>query len=401
MFGKKKTLELKKTTERAAGSAAKPLKEGNKLFGANTSTDVTLLIVVVFLMAIGVIMVYSSSFNLLLYGRIGNLWLKQLVFAVVGIVILLILSRIQLSFINYFIIPIYIATNGLLVAVQFLGETTRGAKRSFSFKGIAFQPSELAKVVVILTLAFLLDKFKHHLDRWRVLLTLLMVLILPVGLIATEDFSTSVLLLAIGGGMIFVGYEKISHLVTALGLATILLVVIFMFGQGNRMARFELHQSGPWAEADGKGRQTIQSLYAIGSGGLTGRGLGQSIQKMGKVTQAHHDIIFAIICEELGLIGGFLIILLFLGLLYRMLQIAGQSSSIDEFLVVMGVMIQIAGQVFINIGVATALLPNTGMPLPFISYGGSSLLVLAMEIGLVLGVARQNNYRFLKREIDS
>ncbi len=147
---------------------------------------------------------------------------------------------------------------------------------------------------------------------------------------------------------------------------------------------------GPWSDPEGVGRQIIQSLYAIGSGGLTGIGLGQSMQKMGYISEAHNDIIFAVICEELGLLGGVAIIGLYMVLIYRIAQISITAKSMEHYLIGVGVMTHIGIQAFINIGVAINLIPTTGMPLPFISYGGASIIMLLAEIGLVLNIARHN-----------
>jgi len=164
----------------------------------------------------------------------------------------------------------------------------------------------------------------------------------------------------------------------------------FLMMGAYRVERIKMHLAGPWSDPEGKGRQIIQSLYAIGSGGLTGIGLGQSIQKMGYISEAHNDIIFAIICEELGLLGGIAIIGLYSLLVYKIAQIAIAAKSMNHYLIGIGVMSHIGMQVFINIGVAINLLPTTGMPLPFISYGGSSLIMLMAEIGLVLNISRHN-----------
>ncbi len=154
------------------------------------------------------------------------------------------------------------------------------------------------------------------------------------------------------------------------------------------MGRFEIFINGPWSDPQGAGYQTIQSLYAIGSGGLFGKGLGYSMQKNGFIPEAHNDIIFSIICEELGLFGAIALILLFMLLIWRCMVIASKAKNIQGLLLVTGVMVQIAIQVIINIAVVTNSMPNTGMPLPFISYGGSSLLFLMIEMGVVLNVSR-------------
>lgn len=160
---------------------------------------------------------------------------------------------------------------------------------------------------------------------------------------------------------------------------------------GYRSDRFDVWLNGPFSDPTGDGFQTIQSLYAIGSGGLFGKGLGKSIQKIEFIPEAHNDIIFSIICEELGLFGAFSILMLFGIMLWRLIDLIRQTSDLESMLVVVGVMTHIGIQVFINIGVVTNSIPATGIPLPFVSYGGSALVFLLVEMGVVLNIARQTN----------
>jgi cell division protein FtsW len=213
---------------------------------------------------------------------------------------------------------------------------------------------------------------------------------IPLALIAKEDLSAAIVAGAICLAMIFVAYKDMIKIVF-LGIFGLVFSVVFLILNAYRITRIKTYLDGPWSDPEGAGRQTVQSLYAIGSGGLTGIGLGQSMQKMGYISEAHNDIIFAIICEELGLLGGISIIGLFMLLIYRIAQISFASKSLNHYLVGIGVMTHIAVQVFINIGVAINLIPTTGMPLPFISYGGSSLIMFMVEIGLVLNIARHNH----------
>lgn len=188
--------------------------------------------------------------------------------------------------------------------------------------------------------------------------------------------------------MLFVASPKYSHYII-LGAAGVSLIFAYLFlGSGFRSERVDAWMD-PESYASGKGYQTLQALYAIGSGGLTGKGLGQSVQKLGYIPEAQNDMIFSIICEELGLFGGIAVILLFLMMIWRLLVIANNAEDLYGSMIVIGVMAHISIQVVLNIAVVTNVLPNTGITLPFISYGGTSILFLMMEMGLVLAVSKQ------------
>lgn len=355
----------------------------------NVPTEFTVIFIVMFLVAFGIIMVYSSSFyTTITEGKIQP-YTKQILFALIGFVMMYLISKIQLDFMNKFAALGYVITVGLLIAVFFLADDVKGAKRWIPIGGFNLQPSEVAKFSLIIVLALMLTLFKKHLSKFRVVALIGIVILLPIGLIAKEDLSAAVVVTAICGAIVLVAYRDVIKIIFG---------VIFMGGLGvafvmlnsYRITRIKTYLDGPWSDPEGAGRQIIQSLYAIGSGGLTGIGLGQSIQKMGYISEAHNDIIFAIICEELGLLGGIGIIGLFMLLIYRIWQISLTANSMNHYLVGIGVMTHIAIQVFINIGVAINLIPTTGMPLPFISYGGSSLIMFMVEIGLVLNIARHN-----------
>ena len=356
----------------------------------NTPTEYSVIFVVLFLVVFGIIMVYSSSFYAAVSNQSIEPYLKQIFFALVGLAIMMIISRIQITFMNKFIVLGYLITIILLIAVFFIADDVKGAKRWIPIGGFNLQPSEIAKFAIIMTLALFLTLFKKHLSEPKVLIILGVLVAVPLGLIANEDLSAAVVFFVICGAMLFVAYR---HIVKLFVFAIILGVMGsgFVLLSSYRMERIKTYLDGPWSDPEGAGRQIIQSLYAIGSGGLTGIGLGQSMQKMGYISEAHNDIIFAVICEELGLLGGVAIIGLYIVLLYRIAQISITAKSMEHYLIGVGVMTHIGIQAFINIGVATNLIPTTGMPLPFISYGGSSLIMLLVEIGLVLNIARHNH----------
>jgi len=370
------------------GNKRKPKKLYNSVF-MNVPTEFTVIFIVMILVAFGIIMVYSSSFyTTIIEGQIQP-YTKQILFSVIGFIVMYLVSKVQLGFMNKFAFLGYLMTIGLLITVFFLADDVKGAKRWIPIGGFNIQPSEVAKFSLIIVLALILTLLKNHLSKVRVIVLIGMTILIPIVLIAEEDLSAAIVVTAICGAMVFVAYKDVIK---------IMFGVVFMVGLGGffialssyRVTRIKTYLEGPWSDPEGTGRQIIQSLYAIGSGGLTGIGLGRSIQKMGYISEAHNDIIFAIICEELGLLGGISIIGLFMLLIYRIWQISLTAKSMNHFLVGIGVMTHIAIQVFINIGVAINLIPTTGMPLPFISYGGSSLIMFMVEIGLVLNIARHN-----------
>lgn len=384
----------------------------NKIF-MRTPTDFTVVFIVLFLVAFGVIMIYSSTFrqetskdflsssqmieseNQIqikespIKKMLGSDHTKQMLFAALGFIVMYLVSKIRLDFLNRFAGLMYVFIIGMLILILFMGQDTKGAKRWFELGPIKIQPSIIATFVLILSVSYLLTYLKYHLAKWRVLTLIFMLILLPAYLVFREDFSMSLVILGVCVGMIFVAHKS-SFKIVFMGLLLLAILVFFAVLTNYRSSRIDSYLAGPWEDPENTGYQVIQSLYSIGSGGLTGNGLGMSIQKMGRFPEAHNDYIFAIICEELGLFGGIAIILLFGVLLYRMLQIALTAKSMNHYLVVMGVMIHIGIQTFFNIGVSTNLLPSTGIPLPFVSYGGSSLVMLLAEIGLVLNVARHN-----------
>lgn len=357
-------------------------------------SDVTLLFVVLFLMAFGIIMIYSSSyyFSFEKFGNHGHFFVRQMIWVVLGTIVMYVVSRINYKWLLKLSPLLYVGVLILLVVVLMMPEVN-GSKRWIVIFGGQFQPSEVAKVSIILTLAVLMDGFKKHMDKFKVLVIIVAVAIVPVGLIGAENLSTAIVVTAITGGMVFVVYRNIPKLI--LFMTPVLIATWFLLSNmgAYRSARIEVWLNGPFSDPLGKGFQTIQSLYAIGAGGFFGVGLGKSIQKIDFIPEAHNDIIFSIICEELGLFGAFSVLMLFALLIWRLLDIIRGCNDILPILIVVGVMVHISVQVIINVGVVTNTIPATGIPLPFISYGGSSLIFLLVEVGIVLNIARENTRR--------
>ncbi|MBR1693045.1 MAG: FtsW/RodA/SpoVE family cell cycle protein, partial [Lachnospiraceae bacterium] len=276
------------------------------------------------------------------------------------------------------------------------GKTTKGASRWIVIGPLSIQPAEIAKLAMILFLAVMVCKMGKSIRTFKGFVTILL-MPAPIAVmikVITNNLSSAIIVMGIAVLMIFVAtpdYKKyiLMGLAAVAGAAGLIAYIVHNAddSSGFRFARI-LAWLDPQAYASGKGFQTLQALYAIGSGGLLGKGLGRSMQKLGFLPEAQNDMIFSIICEELGLFGAFAIILLFVILLWRFMVIANNAPDLFGALLVVGVLGHIAIQVILNIAVVTNTIPNTGISLPFISYGGTSVLFLLTEIGLVLSVSR-------------
>ncbi len=363
--------------------------------------DYTLLFVVLFLVGFGLIMIYSaSSYEANLdYGDPAYYLKRQAIAAALGLVAMIVVSMIPTELFSKFSTLYYIiAMVGIFLLLTPLGIEANGATRWLK-TGIGFnvQPAEIAKLCMILFLANVICKMGKSLKSWKGFITALafpVPICLAVWLIS-NNLSSAIIIFAIAYLMIFVAspdYKKIT-LITGIGVAAVVIIVVCIYffveptTENFRFARV-LAWFHPEAYAQDEGFQTLQSLYAIGSGGIFGKGLGKSMQKLSYIPEAQNDMIFSILCEELGLFGAFCIMLLFIILIWRCMVIANNAKDLYSALLVVGVMGHFAIQVLLNIAVVTNTIPNTGISLPFISYGGSSVLFLMIEIGIVLGVGR-------------
>ena len=361
--------------------------------------DYNLLFLVVFLVCFGLVMLYSSSSyicaNSAKYNYDAAYYLKkQLRNYILGTVGMFAFIAIPYRFWKQFGWLAYIVSFVLCVIVNFLGTEVNGSTRWLEIGPIQFQPSEVAKVGVIVFLAMLMERVAKQLRSLKNLAKVFILLIPVVGAVAYNNLSTAIIILGIAVCMLFVASPKYSHFVVV-GLAGIVFAVVFIALAGYRVGRIEawLHPE----EADPNAvYQTLQGLYAIGSGGLFGKGLGESLQKLGNVPESQNDMIFTIICEELGLFGAVCVIMLFMLIIWRMMVISNNAPDLFGSLLVVGIMSHIAIQVILNIAVVTNSIPNTGVILPFISYGGTSILILMCEIGLVLGVSRSIRLESIK-----
>lgn len=364
--------------------------------------DYNLVAVIVLLTCFGLVMLYSTSAYMaeIDWGDDMYYFKKQAIISVACIIIALVISKIDYHILSFFTTFLYITSMALMVLVKTpLGSSANGAQRWLKIGPIRFQPSEIAKIAVIVCLSYMIVQMGKQIKTLKACMVLGGIggLLALVTHVFTDNLSTAIIIFCITAGLIFVAHPdfKVFIIILLVALALIAGGVFFLNATVDPVANdnFRIRRILVWlhpeAYADSFGYQTLQALYAIGSGGLFGRGLGNSIQKLGSVPEAQNDMIFSIILEELGIFGGIIVLLLYGYLLYRLFFIAQNAPDMFGSLMVSGIFIHIALQVVLNVAVVVNLLPNTGVTLPFISYGGTSILFLMAEMGLALSVARQ------------
>lgn len=355
--------------------------------------DVPFLLLTLLLLTIGVIMVLSSSFARAYYSASTNhnatyFFSRQLLFAVVGVAAMIVASRFPIGFYRRVSPIIMLAAVGLLLLVLIGGEKINGARRWFKLFGVQFQPSEIAKIAVILVDASLIVRSKGKMDTFRQgVLPFGVVAAVIVGLLVLEPhLSASIIILSITAAMMFIGGTRLVWFLVgggAVALGGVLAVSVLDYSSERITAWLD-----PFADTSDTGYQILQSLYAIGSGGLSGLGLGNSRQKYLYLPEEHNDFIFSVVCEELGFIGAALILILFALLIIRGYWLAMHCRDRYSFLVCTGITTLLALQVILNVAVDTNLIPCTGISLPFFSYGGTALLIQLAEMGIVLSISR-------------
>ena len=351
--------------------------------------DYNMLFILIVLIGFGLVMLYSSSSYTATnkFGDSAYYLRAQIKAFVLGLVPMIFFIAVDYRVWKKFGILIYLMSFLLCFAVFIpgLGVERNNSTRWIKIGPIQFQPSEFAKLAIIIFLAMVIDRIPKQMNKTKNLLKVLVMLIPICGVIAYSNLSTAIIVLGIAVCMLFVASPKYKPFfgIAAGGVAFVVLFISLATYRGGRIEAW-LHPE----TAGDKGYQTMQGLYAIGSGKLFGKGLGASLQKLGNVPESMNDMIFTIICEELGLFGAICVILLYILLLWRMMVIANNARDLFGSLLVTGVMSHIAIQVILNIAVVTNTIPNTGVTLPFISYGGTSVVFLMSEMGLVLGVSR-------------
>ena len=354
--------------------------------------DDTLLVTVLVLVIAGLVLLTSiSAYNGNVKFHDSFYYLKKQGFATgLGLVGMAVISRIDYHRWIPLAVPGYLLSILLGVAVLLFGEEYNGSKRWLSLGPVSFQPSEFAKVAVIVFLSWLIEKNIKKMGKFKSIVLTMLTILPIVGLVGASNLSTAIIILGIGAVMIFTASPKYLQffwmIAGGAGFMTIFLAL-----ESYRLERIAIWRNPEKYE---KGYQTLQGLYAIGSGGLFGRGLGNSVQKLGFLPEAQNDMIFSIICEELGLVGAGILIGVFLILIWRFFVIAAKAEDLTGALIATGAMAHMMIQIILNIAVVTNSIPNTGITLPFISYGGTSVVFLLLEMGLVLSVSNYEGLRY-------
>ena len=411
---------------------AEKRKTGRFWILGNKGLDTNMIVITMFLIIFGLIMVYSASYYKCSITKAFNYdsmhFLKnQALMSVVGLIAMLVVSNINYHFwkkepIVFLAVALSIGLT-LVLLTRFFGEghplnltiTANGATRWVKFGPISFQVAEPVKIAVIVTTAWLADKFgaeeikwkKFTFKHWVATGAIAVPGVFLAGFlgIISSNMSSALIIAVIGVVMYFAWHPKsaLFYLVALVSLAGIAVFIYVVSQQGVVDAEegFRLTRIRAWLdpysyESD-ESFQSLQALYAIGSGGLFGKGLGNSIQKLGKIPEPYNDFIFSIVCEELGVMGASLLLLMFIYLLYRIYSVAQKAEDLFGRMLATGVFSHIALQVVMNIAVVTGALPNTGVTLPFISYGGTATIFLLIEIGMVLNVQKWSER---KREED-
>lgn len=372
--------------------------------------DYKLIITILILCCFGLIMLYSSSaYTASLSKDQGYneyyFVIREGIFMGIGILSMLFISKIDYHLIKgWFIWLFYFITIGMMILTDFtpLGVEINGQKRWLNLvPGVkqlpTYQPSEFVKIAVILIMAFMINRTFKNINMIRVCIFHVILVAIPFTLVAIKNLSAGIIVFAIGAIMYFIAgkWVKIYLLAFVGGLGAYIATYINpnIWVKLHVLKSYQLNRimiwKDPLSDATGDGYQILQGLYAIGSGGLFGKGLGNSVQKIGFIPESYNDMIFSIIAEELGLFGAVCILLLFAYLIYRCMFIALRANDLFGSMIVLGVMIQVGLQALLNVAVVTNSMPNTGITLPFVSYGGTSATILLMEMGLVLSVGNQ------------
>ena len=361
-----------------------------------SKTDMMMLVLVVLLAVFGLTVLGSASeYNgRVRFGDSAYYFKKQLFATALGLGAMYVVSIMDYHFFVRLAPALYLLSMALSTAVLLFGQEINGSKRWLNLGPLSFQPSEFAKVAVILFLTWQIERADNTEGFWfmcRIMFTLLPI----VGLVGSNNLSTAIIILGIGVILIFVSNPRYMQFI-GLAAAGVSFIAVFLAAESYRLERLAIWRNPEKYE---KGFQTIQGLYAIGSGGIFGRGLGSSLQKLGFVPEAQNDMIFSVICEELGLGGAVLLMLVFGLLLWRLCVNAMHGADLAGMLICGGIMGHLAIQVILNIAVVTNTIPNTGITLPFISYGGPSVVFLLGEMGLALGVSshRKGIYAYNRR----
>ncbi|WP_416366608.1 FtsW/RodA/SpoVE family cell cycle protein [Muricomes intestini] len=384
-------------------SSAGAKRRGRQQTGEKTKYfDYDLLLVIIFLTCFGLVILYSTSAYSAQIDFDGNdmhYFSRQAIFSIISFGFMLIVSKIDYHILGAYSFELYILAMIIMALVQSpLGTEINGARRWIQLPGnMTLQPSEITKIAVILFISFELCRMGKKIStREGIIRVLAFGAVAAAGvLFLTDNLSTAIIVMAITCVLIFIVHPKTKPFIAILagGTAVVAVGVSILASAISTSDNFRLRRVITWLDpenhADTGGFQVMQGLYAIGSGGFFGKGLGNSTQKLGVIPEVQNDMILSIVCEELGVFGAIVILMLFGLLLYRLMFIARNAPDMYGSLVASGIFAHIALQVILNIAVVTNLIPTTGVTLPFISYGGTSILFLMTEMGIALGISRK------------
>lgn len=356
------------------------------------NVDITFMTIVLVLVSIGLVMLFSASYAYAYYyfNNFFHFIIRQAIFAILGLIIMIIVSNIDYHILFKFTVPLFAISLFLLVIVLFMPDLN-GASRWISLGFITFQPSEIAKFSIILLFAHYIAINSQSMKTFKygVLPFVIILSIVAFLMVLEPHLSGTVLIFGIAAIMMFVGGTGLFWFLLVGGaiIAGIAVVIMIPGLIQYAMSRVQ-YWIDPFSDSTGKGYQTIQSLYAIGSGGFFGAGIGGSKQKFLFLPEPHNDFVFSVVCEELGFVGATVIILLFALLVWRGFIIAMKAPDKFGSMLAVGFTAQVGLQALLNIAVVTNTIPNTGISLPFFSYGGTSLMMLLLQMGIILSISR-------------
>ncbi len=396
-------IKIKKHTEKNADGKIKKkklklnkenFKYLSKIFSIKSGIDIPFLFLVMTILIIGLIMMFSASYPNAYYYHNGDSFYfikSQLIFAVLGVVAMMAISCIDYNYFHKWAIPILIVSFVLLLLV-FIMPARNGAHRWIQFGTFSFQASEITKFAIVVSFAHFINLNFNRMNTFKYgILPYLIILTPTIALLALEPhISCSVIVILLAAGMLFIGGVKLKWFGMVLGTIASALLYLVLFTNkltyaNNRIAGW----LDPFSSAAGMNTwQTKQGLYAIGSGGLLGLGLGNSREKYLFLPEPQNDFIFSVVCEELGFIGAVIILILFALLVWRGMIISINAKDKFGSLLGIGLTAQVGLQVILNIAVVTNTIPNTGISLPFFSHGGTSLLMLLAQMGIILSISR-------------
>ncbi|MCR5654999.1 MAG: putative lipid II flippase FtsW [Lachnospiraceae bacterium] len=351
-----------------------------------------------FLIVFGLIMIYSSSaYSVGVDGDASYFLRHQVLVTVLGVFVVAVMIHVDYHIWRYVAIPsLFVSFVLILLVLTPMGMEVNGARRWIHVSSLSMQPAEVVKISIILFCAFILNqKGSKILYRWKGFFKFMIAPTVFAGMlyVITDNLSSAIIVFGIAWLMAFVADKDYKKYLVMVGSVLAIGAAVVLYAALGDHSGFRLRRIQVWldpaSDSQGTGYQTLQALYAIGSGGIRGKGLGNSLQKIDKLPEAQNDMIFSIVCEELGLVGAIMVIIAFVVLIWRCMIIARNAKDFFGSMLVVGVLSHFAIQVILNMAVVTNLIPNTGISLPFISYGGTSSLFLMIEIGLVLNVSKQ------------